>query len=380
MRDPAIYRILKRLHHRTGEEWCIYPMYDYAHCLEDSIEGITHSLCSMEFEDHRPLYDWFLETLDIFHPRQIEFARLNLTYTVMSKRALRRLVESSAVSGWDDPRMPSLSALRRRGVTPESIRSFISRIGLAKRDSMVDMALFEHFIREDLNMTSPRIMGVLDPLRVVIENYPEGETEEFDFVTNPEDESTGTRKIPFSRVLYIERDDFRENPPGKYHRLAPGREVRLRYAYLITCTGVVYDENGEVNEILCTFDPETRGGNAPDGRKVRGTIHWVSAPHSLEAEVRLYDRLFTIEHPPVDEHMEQFLNPHSLEILSGCRVEASLASAVQGERFQFERKGYFCVDRDSLPGKPVFNRTIPLRDTWAKIEAKSTDGNPNSSG
>ncbi len=378
MRDPAIYRILKERHLRTGDDWCIYPMYDYAHCLEDSIEEITHSLCSIEFEDHRLLYDWFLNQLDIFHPRQIEFARLNLTYTVMSKRALRRLVESGAVTGWDDPRMPTLSALRRRGVTPESIRSFISRIGLAKRDSIVDMALFEHCIREDLNMTSERVMGVLNPLRVVIENYPDGKTEEFDFVRNPEDESAGKRKVPFSRVLYIERDDFREDPPRKYYRLAPGREVRLRYAYLITCTDVVRDENGEVTEIRCTYDPETRGGNAPDGRKVRGTLHWVSALHSLEAEVRLYDRLFTIENPPLDERMEEFLNPESLKILTGCRVESCLASAEPGERVQFERKGYFCMDTDSMPGKPVFNRTIPLRDTWAKIEARRTDGNPNS--
>jgi glutaminyl-tRNA synthetase len=347
-------------------------MYDYAHCLEDSIEGITHSLCSIEFEDHRPLYDWFLDQLGIFHPQQIEFARLNLTYTVMSKRVLRRLVESGAVAGWDDPRMPTLSGLRRRGVTPESIRSFISRIGLAKRDSIVDVALLEHCMREDLNMTSRRVMGVLHPLRLVIENYPGDRTEEFDFVVNPEDESAGTRKVPFSRTLYIDRDDFMEDPPGKYHRLAPGREVRLRYAYLVTCTGVVHDENGEVKEVVCTYDPETRGGNPPDGRKVKGTIHWVSAPHSLEAEVRLYDRLFTAENPPFDDTMEEYLNPESLEVLPDCRVESSLSAAVPGDRFQFERKGYFCVDIDSVPGRPVFNLTIPLRDTWAKIRARGS--------
>jgi glutaminyl-tRNA synthetase len=372
MRDPAVYRIVKKSHHRTGDEWCIYPMYDYAHCLEDSIEGITHSLCSIEFEDHRPLYDWFLDELGIFHPQQIEFARLNLTYTVMSKRGFRKLVESGAVAGWDDPRMPTLSGMRRRGITPEAVRSFVSRIGLAKRDSTVDVALLEHCIRDDLNMTSPRTMGVLEPLRLVIENYPEDVTEEFDFVVNPEDEAAGTRKVPFSRVLYIDRDDFREDPPGKYHRLAPGREVRLRYAYLVTCTGVVHDETGQVKEVTCTYDPESRGGDPADGRKVMGTIHWVSAKHSVEAEVRMYDRLFSSESPPLDDTMEEHLNPESLHVVKGCRVEAGLSGAQPGERFQFERKGYFCVDTDSRPDAPVFNMTVPLRDTWAKIEARNT--------
>jgi len=370
MRDPAIYRILSESHHRTGERWCIYPMYDYAHCLEDSIEEITHSLCSLEFEDHRPLYDWFLDQLGIFHPQQIEFARLNLTYTVMSKRHLRRLVEDGCVSGWDDPRMPTLSGLRRRGVSPRSIRNFISKIGLAKRDSVVDMALFEHCIREDLNRSAPRVMGVLDPLRLVIDNYPDDLIEEFDFVNNPEDESAGTRKVPFSRVLYIERDDFMEEPPRKFFRLAPGREVRLRYAYMITCRSVIRDESGNIAELRCTYDPDTRGGNAPDGRKVRGTLHWVSAAHSVSAEVRLFDRLFTVENPQTDENLIDFINPDSLVVLKDCRVEQWLKNAAPGEVFQFERKGYFCVDDDSSLDDLTFNRTISLRDTWARIRGK----------
>jgi len=374
MRDPTLYRIRRVGHHRTGNKWCIYPMYDFSHCLSDSIEGITHSICTLEFEDNRPLYDWVLEALHVdCHPRQIEFARLNLSYTVLSKRKLVELVDQGYVTGWDDPRMPTLTGLRRRGYTPESIRNFCERIGVAKRDSMVDMALLEHCVREDLNRRAPRVMGVLDPLRVVIDNYPEDQVEKLEAVNNPEDPSMGTRNVPFSRVLYIERDDFREDPPKKFFRLAPGREVRLRYAYFITCAGVVKDEQtGEVVELHCTYDPETRGGGSPDGRKVKGTLHWVSAAHSLEAEVRLYDRLFVTPNPSGEKDGPDFktcFNPNSLETLTSCRVEPSLAGAAPGSRYQFERQGYFCVDTvDSSPGALVFNRTASLRNSWAKIE------------
>ena len=374
LRDPAMYRILHAEHHRTDSRWCVYPMYDWAHGLEDSIEGITHSICTLEFEAHRPLYDWFLDELGVYHPQQIEFARLNLTYTVMSKRKLLQLVEQGHVSGWDDPRMPTVSGLRRRGYTPESIRNFCERIGVAKTDSTIDIALLEHCIREDLNKRAPRVMAVLRPLRVVIDNYPEDQTEEVDAVNNPEDPDMGTRKVPFSRVLYIERDDFREDPPPKFFRLAPGREVRLRYAYFITCVGVVKDEHtGEVVELRCTYDPASRGGNSPDGRKVKGTIHWVSTAHALEVEVRLYDRLFTAEDPGEVRDgagFESVLNPDSQEIVTGY-IEPSLAGAAPGSRYQFERLGYFCVDsKDSSAERMVFNRTVTLRDSWAKIEKK----------
>ncbi len=374
LRDPTMYRILHAEHHRSGNKWCIYPMYDWAHGLEDSIEGITHSICTLEFEDHRPLYDWFLGELGVYHPQQIEFARLNLTYTVLSKRKLLQLVEQGHVTGWDDPRMPTISGLRRRGYTPQSIGNFCERIGVAKTDSIIDIALLEHCIREDLNKRSPRVMCVLRPLRVVIDNYPQDQTEEVDAVNNPEDPDMGTRKVPFSRVLYIEQDDFREHPPEKFFRLAPGREVRLRYAYFITCVGVVKDEQtGEVVELHCTYDPETRGGTAPDGRKVRGTIHWVSAAHALEAEVRLYDRLFAMENPGDVRDGADFgsvLNPDSLQTLTGY-IEPSLAGAAPGSRYQFERLGYFCVDsKDSSGERMVFNRTVTLRDSWAKIEKK----------
>ncbi len=373
MRDPVIYRILKATHHRTGDKWCIYPMYDWAHGQSDSIEGITHSICTLEFEDHRPLYDWFVEQLGIFAPRQIEFARLNLTYTVMSKRKLLQLVDEGYVNGWDDPRLPTLCGLRRRGYTPEPIRNFMDRIGVAKRDSIVDVALLEHTLREDLNKSAQRVMAVLRPLKVVIENYPEDQVEELDCVNNPEDSSMGTRKAPFSRVLYIEREDFREDPPKKFYRLAPGREVRLRYAYFIKCVDVVKDDNGEVVELRCTYDPDTRGGDAPDGRKVKATLHWVSADHSMPAEVRLYDHLFTKEDPGDVEEGKDWkdnINPNSLEILRGCHLEPFLQSAKPGDRVQFERQGYFCVDPDTTPGNLVFNRTVGLRDTWAKIEKK----------
>jgi len=373
MRDPVMYRIIKAPHHRTGDKWCIYPTYDWAHGQCDSIEGITHSICTLEFEDHRPLYDWFLDQLGIHHPRQIEFARLNLSHTVLSKRLLRRLVEEGYVNGWDDPRMPTLAGMRRRGYTPEAIREFCRRIGVAKANSVVDIALLEHCLRQDLNKRAPRVFGVLRPLKLVLVNYPEDLVEEMECINNPEDPSMGTRKVPFSRVLYIERDDFREDPPKKWFRLAPGREVRLRYAYLVTCVDVIKDENGEVVELHCTYDPETRGGWAPDGRKVRGTLHWVSAAHSLEAEVRLYDRLFIKANPLDVEEGQDFtanLNPHSLEVLTSCRVEPSLADAKPGDIFQFERKGYFCVDPDTTPDKLVFNLTVSLRDTWAKIEKK----------
>lgn len=372
LRDPVMYRILHAEHHRTGDKWCIYPMYDYAHGQSDSIEGITHSLCSLEYEDHRPLYDWFLEQLEIYHPRQIEFARLNLNYTVMSKRKLLRLVKERYVRGWDDPRMPTLSGLRRRGYTPESIRDFCTRIGVAKNDSIVDIALLEHCLREDLNKRAQRRMAVLNPLKVVIDNYPESMVEEMDAVNNPEEPQAGSRKVPFSKVLYIERDDFRETPPPKYFRLAPGREVRLRYAYFITCTGFVKDDQtGEVVELHCTYDPATRGGDAPDGRKVKSTIHWVSAEHAVDAEVRSYDRLFKDPNPEAAEESGEFianLNPSSLEVLPGCKVEPSLVSAVPGDHFQFERQGYFCVDPDTKDGRLIFNRTVSLKDTWAKIE------------
>jgi len=372
MRDPVIYRILHATHHRTGDKWCIYPMYDYTHCLSDSFERITHSICTLEFEDHRPLYDWVLDVLNVYHPQQIEFARLNLTYTIMSKRKLLQLVQQKYVSGWNDPRMPTISGLRRRGYTPASIRTFCEKIGVAKRDSMVDVALLEYCIREDLNKNAPRVMGVLRPLKVVIDNYPDNLVEEMDAVNNPEDPAAGTRKVPFSKVIYLEQDDFREIAPKKYFRLALGQEVRLRYAYFIKATHVVKDEKtGEILEVHCTYDPATRGGDSPDGRKVKGTLHWVSAAHAIPAEVRLYDRLFTVEDPSgqKDANFTDFINPNSLEVLINCQLEPRLANAKPGERFQFERNGYFCVDADdSKPGKLVFNRTVTLRDTWAKIE------------
>jgi glutaminyl-tRNA synthetase len=374
MRDPTLYRIRKVSHHRTSDKWCIYPMYDFAHCLSDSIEGITHSLCTLEFENNRPLYDWILDELAVArHPQQIEFARLNLSYTVLSKRKLIQLVTEGLVNGWDDPRMPTLSGFRRRGYTPESIRNFCDRIGLARRDSVVDVALLEYSIREDLNRRAPRVMAVLRPLKVVIENYPQDRTEYLEAVNNPEDPAAGTRKVPFSRVLFIEKEDFRQDPPKKYFRLAPGREVRLRYAYYITCVGVVKDpDSGEVSELRCTYDPETRGGFSPDGRKVKSTLHWVSAEHAVEAEVRIYDRLFLKADPGDTREGEDFkanLNPGSLEIVTGCKLEPSLADAAPGGRYQFERLGYFCVDaQDTTQGGLVFNRTVTLKDTWARIE------------
>ncbi|HIE39548.1 MAG TPA: glutamine--tRNA ligase/YqeY domain fusion protein [Anaerolineales bacterium] len=372
MRDPVMYRIIRATHHRTGDKWCIYPMYDFAHCLSDSIEGITHSICTLEFENNRALYDWFLDRLGVYHPQQIEFARLNLSHTVLSKRKLRRLVEEGYVDGWDDPRMPTIAGIRRRGYTPEAIRDFCERIGVAKANSIVDIALLEHCLRDDLNKRAPRVMAVLRPLRLVIDNYPEGQVEWFDAVNNPEDPGMGTRKLPFSRVLYVEREDFREDPPRKWFRLAPGREVRLKHAYLVTCMRVVKDERtGEVVELHCTYDPATRGGEAPDGRKVRGALHWVSAAHALDAEVRLYDRLFVKADPedvPEGQDFTVNLNPNSLEVLTGCKVEPSLAEARPGDRYQFLRLGYFCVDPDSADGRLVFNRTVGLRDTWAKIE------------
>jgi glutaminyl-tRNA synthetase len=375
LRDPTLYRIRKAPHHRTGDAWVIYPMYDYAHPLSDAFEGITHSLCSLEYEDHRPLYDWVVEHAGTpVRPRQIEFARLKLSYTVLSKRRLLRLVKEGLVSGWDDPRMPTLRGMRRRGYTPAAIRTFADRIGLAKRDSLVDVAQLEHAVREDLNAHAPRVMAVLEPLRVVIENYPEGRVEQVVAINNPQDESAGTRQVPFSRVLYIEQDDFREDPPKKFFRLAPGREVRLRYAYFITCRSVVKDESGNVFELRCTYDPETRGGSPPDGRKVKATIHWVSAEHALDAEVRLYDRLFTREDPDDVAEGEDFtasLNPESLKVVSGAKVEPSLEGAAPGSTYQFERQGYFVVDPDSAPGKLVFNRTVSLKDAWARIEARS---------
>jgi len=371
MRDPIMYRVLHAHHHNTGDEWCIYPIYDWAHGQSDSIEGITHSICDISFEAHRPLYDWFLDKLGVHHPQQIEFARLNISYTVLSKRKLRELVEGEYVTGWDDPRMPTLSGLRRRGYTPACIRNFCDRIGVSKRESIVAVADLEFTIREDLNKHSPRVMGVLNPLRVVIDNYPDDTVEEMDAINNPEDESAGTRKVPLSKELYIEKEDFREDPPKKYFRLAPGKEVRLRYGYFITCTDFVKDDNGEVIEVHCTYDPASRGGNSPDGRKVKGTIHWVSAMHAIEAEVRLYDRLFMVEDPLDVKEGEDFkdhVNPDSLEVITAL-VEPSLKEAKAGDRYQFERRGYFCVDtNDSTVEKLVFNRTVTLRDTWAKME------------
>ena len=371
MRDPVLYRIRRATHHRTGDAWCIYPMYDFAHPLSDAIEGITHSICTLEFEDHRPLYDWLIEHCrPAAVPHQYEFARLNLNYTVMSKRRLLELVDGGHVTGWDDPRMPTLSGMRRRGVPPEAIRAFCVAVGVAKRNSTVDVGMLEHAVRDDLNRRAPRVMAVLRPLRVVIENWPARRVEELEAVNNPEDPAMGTRRVPFSGVLWIEEDDFREVPPPKYFRLTPGREVRLRWGYFVTCTGVVKDEAGRVVEVRCTYDPATRGGNAPDGRKVKATIHWVSAAHALDAEVRLYDRLFSVEEPGGDDWMAQ-LNPKALEVLRGCKLEASLAGAVPSSRWQFERMGYFCVDPvDSRPGVPVWNRTVTLKDTWAKIAGR----------
>jgi glutaminyl-tRNA synthetase len=372
MRDPVMYRILHASHPHTGDQWCIYPMYDWAHGIEDSIEGVTHSCCSLEFEDHRPLYDWFLDALGIYHPQQIEFARLNFTYTIMSKRFFGRMIEEGIVRGFDDPRLPTLSGVRRRGYPPEAIINVCKMLGVAKANSTADLALLEHCVREDLNKHSLRVMGVLHTLRLVIDNYPEDQVEEFEALNNPEDPVAGTRKVPFSRVLYIEQEDFREEPPPKYYRLAPGREIRLRYAYLITCVGVKKDpKTGEVIEVHCTYDPATRGGNAPDGRKVKSTIHWVSAAHALEAEVRLYENLFTKENPNDVENGADFMsnvNRNSLEVLTSCRIEPFLAGAAPGNRYQFERKGYFCVDPDTTPKKLVFNRTVSLRDDWAKIQ------------
>ncbi|MFN7980417.1 MAG: glutamine--tRNA ligase/YqeY domain fusion protein [Vicinamibacterales bacterium] len=374
LRDPALYRIRRATHHRTGDAWCIYPMYDYAHPLSDALERITHSLCTLEFEDHRPLYDWCVENLiDGDRPQQIEFARLNLNYTVMSKRKLLQLVQQKHVSGWDDPRMPTISGLRRRGYTPESIRNFCARIGVAKKENVIDMAQLEHAVREDLNKLAPRVMAVLRPLKIVITNYPEGQEEFVDVINNPEDATAGTRKVPFSRELYIERDDFREVPPKKFFRLSPGKEVRLRCAYFVTCTDVVKDAAGEVVEVHCTYDPATRGGDAPDGRRVKATLHWVSARHALDVEVRLYDRLFSVEDPertPEGKTFIDHINPNSLEVVGGVKAEPSLATVVAGDTFQFERIGYFCVDPDSAPGATVFNRTVGLRDTWAKIEGR----------
>jgi glutaminyl-tRNA synthetase len=371
LRDPVMYRILHATHHRTGDQWCIYPMYDFAHGQSDSIEGITYSLCDLAYENHRPLYDWFLDELEIYHPRQLEFARLNVTYTILSKRFLKQLVEQGHVRGWDDPRMPTLCGMRRRGFPSEAILEFIDRVGIAKTESIVDVSLLEYCVREQLNRTSLRVMGVLDPLKMVLTNYPENQVEELEAVNNPEDPASGARKVPFSRILYIEQEDFREVPPPKYFRLAPGREVRLRYGYFIKCNEVVKNEKGEIVELHCTYDPETRGGYAPDGRKVQGTLHWVSADHSLQAEIRLYDRLFTRPDPNDPEegktHLD-YINPNSLRILSNSRVEPSLAQAAPGARYQFERQGYFCLDADTTPGRLVFNRTLELRDTWAKIE------------
>jgi len=373
MRDPVMYRILHAEHHRTGNKWCIYPMYDFAHGQSDSIEKITYSMCSLEFADHQPLYNWFIQQLEIFPSRQIEFDRLSLTYTIMSKRKLRRLVEEGHVKSWDDPRMPTLSGMRRRGYTPEAIRKFVSAAGVSRTNGVVELAMLEHFVREDLNKRSPRVMAVLRPLKVVIDNYPEGQVEEMDAVNNPEDASAGTRKVPFSKVLYIEQDDFREIPPKGYYRLSPGREVRLRYGYLVTCTSVVKNDGGEVVEVHCTYDPATRGGNTPDGRKVKSTIHWVSDASAVDAEVRVYEHLFTKENPDEAEEGDDFisnLNPNSLEVVAAAKVEPSLANVSAGNRYQFERLGYFCVDPDSKPGKPVFNRTVALKDTWAKVEKK----------
>jgi len=377
MRDPVMYRILHAEHHRTGNKWCIYPMYDYAHGQSDSLERVTHSMCTLEFEDHRPLYNWFIQQLGIFPSQQIEFDRLNLTYTLLSKRKLLQLVEEKHVSGWDDPRMPTLVGIRRRGYTPEAIRNFCGAIGVSKTNGSIELAMLEHFVREDLNKRAPRVMAVVRPLKVVIDNYPENQVEEMDAVNNPEDASAGTRKVPFSRVLYIEQDDFREDPPKQYFRLAPSREVRLRYGYFVKCTSVVKNEKGEVVEVHCTYDPATRGGNSPpDGRKVKATIHWVSAAHAIDAEVQMYETLFTKEDPNQTvegQDVTANLNPNSLEVIRNAKLEPSLANASVGNRYQFERLGYFCVDPDSAPGKPVFNRTVALKDTWAKIEKRTPE-------
>jgi glutaminyl-tRNA synthetase len=373
MRDPVLYRIRRAHHHRTGDAWCIYPMYDYAHPISDAIEAVTHSLCTLEFEDHRPLYDWLVRNVPVpATPRQIEFARLNVNYTVMSKRKLLKLVEDDHVSDWDDPRMPTISGMRRRGYPPEAIRAFCDEVGVAKRENVVDFGLLEYFVRDDLNKRAPRAMAVLRPLRVVLGNYPDDQVEEMDVVNNPEDPSAGTRKVPFSKVLYIERDDFMEDPPKKFFRLAPGREVRLRNAYLITCTDVVKDDGGAIVELRCRYDPATRGGDAPDGRKVKATLHWVSASHAVDAEVRLYDRLFTAEEPGSDDvdFLTQ-LNPASLERIADAKVEPSLAATEPGSRFQFERLGYFCVDPDSTAERPVFNRTVTLKDSWTKAKDRT---------
>ena len=379
LRDPVMYRILHADHHRTGSKWCIYPLYDYAHGQSDSLERVTHSMCTLEFEDHRPLYNWFIKELGIFPSQQIEFDRLNLTYTLLSKRKLLQLVREGRVSGWDDPRMPTLSGIRRRGYTPEAVRNFCGAIGVSKTAGSIELAMLEHFVREDLNKRAPRAMVVLRPLKVVIDNYPENQTEEMDAVNNPEDSGGGSRRVPFSRVLYIEQDDFREIPPPKYFRLSPGREVRLRYGYFITCTSVVKNDKGEVVEVHCTYDPATHGGNnPPDGRKVKSTIHWVSAAHAVDAEVRIYENLFSKEDPNQTEPGQDFtanLNPNSLEVLTDAKLEPSLANAPAGSRYQFERLGYFCVDPDSAPGRPVFNRTVALKDTWARIEKKQPDEN-----
>ena len=375
LRDPIMYRILHATHHRTGDEWCIYPMYDYAHGQSDSIEGVTHSICTLEFEDHRPLYDWYIEAIGIYPPRQIEFDRLNLTYTLLSKRKLLQLVQEGHVRGWDDPRMPTLSGIRRRGYTPEAMRNFANSLGVSKTNGMVELGRLEQAVREDLNKRAHRVMGVLRPLKVVIDNYPEGQVDELEAINNPEDPSAGTRMVPFSGVLYIEQDDFRENPPKDYFRLSPGREVRLRYAYFVKCVGVVKNDAGEVIEVHCTYDPATRGGNAPDGRKVKSTIHWVSAQHAVDAEIRLYETLFTREDPGQVEEGQDFtvnLNPKSLEVIAGAKVEPGLANPPEGGRYQFERLGYFCVDPDSAPGKPVFNRIVALKDAWAKIEKRGS--------
>lgn len=374
MRDPVMYRIIHSEHHRIGEKWCIYPTYDYAHPISDSIEGITHSICTLEFEDHRPLYDWFLEQLNIHHPRQIEFARLNLSHTVLSKRKLLKLVEEGYVKGWDDPRIPTLAGLRRRGYTPEAIREFCERIGVAKRDSLVDVALLEHCLREDLNKKAKRVMAVLRPLKVVIENYPDDLIEDMDAINNPEDPSMGTRKVPFSKVIYIERDDFLENPPKDFYRLAPGREVRLRYAYFIKCKDIVKDREGNILELRCTYDPATKGGDAPDGRKVKATLHWVSEARAIKAEVRLYDHLFNVPDPDELEDFRTGINPDSLIVLKDCYLEPSLSSAVAGDIYQFERLGYFSVDPDSNLKKLVFNRAVTLKDTWAKVQKRKSNG------
>ncbi|PYY18480.1 MAG: glutamine--tRNA ligase [Acidobacteria bacterium] len=374
MRDPVMYRILHAEHHRTGNKWCIYPLYDFAHGQSDSLEKVTHSICTLEFEDHRPLYNWFIEQLGIFPSQQIEFDRLNLTYTLLSKRKLLQLVNEGHVRGWDDPRMPTLSGVRRRGYTPEALRNFCNSIGVSKTNGSIELAMLEHFLREDLNKRVPRVMAVLRPLKLVIDNYPEGQVEEMDAINNPEDASAGTRKVPFSRVLYIERDDFREIPPKQFYRISPGREVRLRYGYFVTCTNVVKDANGEVVEVHCTYDPATRGGNAPDGRKVKSTIHWASAAHAINAEVRVYDNLFLKEDPNDVEEGRDWtsnLNPNSLEVIRDAKLEPSLDKAASGARYQFERLGYFCVDPDTKPGALVFNRTVPLKDTWAKLEKRA---------